>query len=204
MIDLKAGNNAMSHELEIEYKNMLTAEEFAKLCTAFKKDEPSFFKQINYYFDTPTSALKNKKTVLRIRESSGTHDFTLKQPHSGVILETHQQLSDEESRSMIQLGIVPSGEIEQAMTKIGVDVDQLVLIGELTTKRCQFPYHSGELFLDHSVYFDHSDYELEFEAADAQSGPAVFNTLLHTFAIPRRPSQSKMMRLNQAIKARRS
>ncbi|MCQ2011538.1 MAG: CYTH domain-containing protein [Sporolactobacillus sp.] len=194
----------MAQELEIEYKNMLTGDEFSKLCTVFGLKTTSFFKQVNYYFDTPTFALMNKKTVLRIREVGKQHDFTLKQPHNGVILETHQELDDEESRSMIQLGIVPPGEIEQAITKVGVDADQLVLIGELTTKRCQFPYQSGKLFLDHSLYLDHNDYELEYEAADQGSGSDIFNTLLLEHSIPRRASKSKMIRLFQATQEKRS
>ncbi|MDN3954181.1 CYTH domain-containing protein [Sporolactobacillus laevolacticus] len=194
----------MAQELEIEYKNMLTAEEFSALCKTFGLEPSSFFKQVNYYFDTPTSALKNKKTVLRIRNDGKQHDFTLKQPYNGAILETHQQLDDEESRSMIHLGIVPPGEIEQAITKMGVDADQLVLIGELTTKRAQFPFKLGELFLDHSVYLDHHDYELEYEAANQESGAEIFNTLLQEQSIPRRPSISKMMRLYQAIQVKRS
>ncbi|MET1248081.1 CYTH domain-containing protein [Sporolactobacillus sp. STCC-11] len=194
----------MTQELEIEYKNMLTAEEFTTLCTEFGQKTSSFFKQVNYYFDTPTSALKNRKTVLRIRDTGNQHDFTLKQPRNGVILETHQQLDDEESQSMIRLGIVPPGEIEQSITKMGVDADQLVLIGELATKRAQFPYQSGELFLDHSIYLDHNDYELEYEATDQRSGADIFNALLHAHSIPRRPSKSKMLRLYQAIQEKRS
>ncbi|MCO7126197.1 CYTH domain-containing protein [Sporolactobacillus shoreicorticis] len=194
----------MAQELEIEYKNMLTGDEFAKLCTAFGLKTSSFFKQVNYYFDTPTFALMDKKTVLRIRAVGAQYDFTLKQPHNGAILETHQELDDEESRSMIQLGIVPSGEIEQAVTKIGVDADQLVLIGELTTKRCQFPYRSGKLFLDHSLYLDHNDYELEYEAAGQGSGADSFNALLLEHSIPRRSSKSKMIRLFQATQEKRS
>ncbi|MCO7174526.1 CYTH domain-containing protein [Sporolactobacillus kofuensis] len=194
----------MAQELEIEFKNMLTAEEFTMLCKSFGLEPSSFFKQVNYYFDTPTSALKNKRTVLRIRDDGRQHDFTLKQPHDDVILETHQQLNDEESRSMVHLGIVPSGEIEQAITKMGVDPDQLVLIGELTTKRTQFPFESGELFLDHSYYLDHHDYELEYEAESQATGVEIFQKLLQDYSIPRRPSMSKMMRLYQAMQSKRS
>ncbi|MCL1631027.1 CYTH domain-containing protein [Sporolactobacillus sp. CPB3-1] len=193
----------MTQQLEIEYKNMLTAEEFSALCTAFRIKASAFIKQVNCYFDTPTFALKAKKTVLRIRETGNQHDFTLKQPHNGMILETHQLLDAAESRAMIQMGIVPSGEIEQVITQLGVDADKLVFIGELITKRCQFPYQSGTLFLDHSIYLDHDDYELEYEAADPYSGDAIFSALLREHCIPRRPSKSKMIRLFQAIQEKR-
>lgn len=189
----------MTQELEIEYKNMLTPEQFIQLCKSFKVDSTSFFKQINDYFDTPTFGLKEKKSALRIRHVNGQHDLTLKQPHQGAILETHQQLAEQESLELIQFGIMPPGSVEQAVTEMGIDVDQLVHLGQLKTERCQFPYKNGNLFLDHSFYLKQEDYELEFEAVDSQSGKRIFEELLNDYSIAREPSQNKIARLYHAL-----
>lgn len=194
----------MAQELEIEFKNMLTSEEYSFLCRKFSLNSSSFFKQVNDYFDTPTFALREKKSALRIRHISGHHDFTLKQPHEDVILETHQWLSDEESRKLIQFGVMPPGAIEQAIARMGVDVDQLIHIGELMTRRAEFPYKNGKLFLDHSYYFEHSDFELEFEATDRITGDHLFIELLAECSIPRRPSKSKILRLYLALQKKGS
>ncbi|RYL90271.1 CYTH domain-containing protein [Sporolactobacillus sp. Y61] len=189
----------MSHELEIEFKNMLTESEFKQLCRLFDLNESSFFKQINDYFDTPTFGLRNKKSALRIRHLNGQHDFTLKQPYNGNTLETHQALSKEESDKLIQLGIMPAGTIEQAISGSGVNVDQLVHIGELMTLRSEFPYQKGTLFLDHSYYLNHEDFELEYEAEDDAEGRQIFSKLLKKASIPLRPSKNKILRLYEAI-----
>ncbi|MFT8317869.1 MAG: CYTH domain-containing protein [Sporolactobacillus sp.] len=189
----------MSQELEIEFKNMLTSDQFAQLCKSFNVSSTSFFKQLNDYFDTPTLGLREKKSALRIRHVDGKHDLTLKQPHQHAILETHQQLSDQESLEMIQFGIMPPGSVEQAITGLGIDVDQLVHLGQLKTERCQFSYKNGELFLDHSFYLKKEDYELEFEAADSESGKKIFEELLKAHAIERKPSAHKIARLYQAL-----
>lgn len=192
----------MARELEIEFKNMLNKEEFNALCRKFGRDDASFFKQVNDYFDTPTFGLKSKKSALRIRHVNDQHDFTLKQPHDGVVLETHQTLSEDENKALIQYGVMPSGEVEQAIARLGIDVDQLLHIGELVTKRTEFPYQKGKLFLDCSSYLDRHDYELEYEAEEPLSGEQIFHSLLLESAIPRRPSKNKILRLYEAIKER--
>jgi Uncharacterized protein conserved in bacteria len=143
----------MAQELEIEFKNMLTPEEFSSLCRKFNLDASSFFKQVNDYFDTPTFALREKKSALRIRHIDGRHDLTLKQPHESAILETHQWLSDEESLNLIHFGIIPAGNVEQAITDMDINVDHLIHIGELTTLRTQFPYKNGQIIYRSQLLF---------------------------------------------------
>lgn len=46
----------MSKELEIEFKTLLTKDEYIKLCEKFKDCKRNL--QINYYFDTSRSLLK--------------------------------------------------------------------------------------------------------------------------------------------------
>ena len=46
----------MSKEIEIEFKTLLTKEEYVNLCTKFADKRGNL--QINYYFDTPRFTLK--------------------------------------------------------------------------------------------------------------------------------------------------
>jgi Uncharacterized protein conserved in bacteria len=193
----------MSQEFEIEFKNMLNELEFNALCLKFDRDESTFFKQVNDYFDTPTLALKNAHAALRIRHLGGKHDFTLKQPRNGIILETHQQLTDQESSDLAHFGVMPEGELEKAIDQMGINVDQMLHIGELITKRTEFPYKEGKLFFDRSTYLSIEDFELEYEAEEQDQGKQIFLSLLSDFKIPRRKSKNKIMRLYDQLEERR-
>lgn len=184
----------MSQELEIEFKNMLTREEFAGLCRRFNISETAFFRQSNDYFDTPDFRLRGAMTALRIRRADGRFDFTLKQPQDGVILETHQPLTEEAANRLITSGKCPPGDVCDCLARQGLQIEQLNYLGTLTTCRAQFPYKNGELFLDHSFYLNHEDYELEFEATDREAGRQVFTQLLSDCRIPERPSLNKVLR----------
>ena len=58
----------MSQSIEIEFKNLLSIEEFNRMITYFQLSDDDFFRQINHYFDTKDFALKNLGCALRIRE----------------------------------------------------------------------------------------------------------------------------------------
>ena len=49
----------MSETIEIEFKNMLTKEEYEILLKKFKVEEKQIISQKNHYFDTPDFELKN-------------------------------------------------------------------------------------------------------------------------------------------------
>lgn len=49
----------MVKELEIEFHNILTKEEYDTLIENFRVKEDDFFEQTNYYLDTANFGLKN-------------------------------------------------------------------------------------------------------------------------------------------------
>lgn len=49
----------MVKELEIEFRNLLTKEEYDTLIENFRVKEDDFFEQTNYYLDTANFVLKN-------------------------------------------------------------------------------------------------------------------------------------------------
>ena len=50
------GDYTMTQEIEIEFKNIVTKEEFDTLCKSFSIE--AFTKQVNHYFETPDFSLK--------------------------------------------------------------------------------------------------------------------------------------------------
>ena len=65
----------MNH-LEIEYKTLLTKDEYNRLAMLFSHVTP--VTQTNYYIDTPQSDMRNKKLSLRIRTLPTHGELTLK------------------------------------------------------------------------------------------------------------------------------
>src|SRR5699024_12529467 len=90
----------MLQEIEIEYKNMLTKDEYKRLLTAFPF--PKIAKHlVNYYFETKDMSLKNYRSALRIHKKNNVYYLTLKETHTKVLLETYDQLTDKDVKYWI-------------------------------------------------------------------------------------------------------
>lgn len=180
----------MSWELEIEFKNLLTAVEFNRLCQAFRLGKDSFFRQVNVYYDTPDFQLKQKRCALRVRKTSDDAILQLKRPHRKGLLETHQRivLDHGDWRKLNE------GPVIKVLSEMGINAGRLVCLGELETNRAEIPYGEGLIALDASTYLDVTDYELEYEVQDQNAGRKAFFQLLNRFAIPRRPAAPKIAR----------
>ncbi|WP_066395091.1 CYTH domain-containing protein [Neobacillus mesonae] len=187
----------MTENLEIEFKNMLTKQEYEKLLHTFRIDEKQIFIQENHYFDTPEFALKNIESALRIRRKKDQFEMTLKQPASIGLLETNQQINKDEAAEAIQFGRLPSGKIKNILEEKGISFTAIQYFGSLVTKRVEMKYEIGLLVLDHSLYLNKEDYELEYEVKDYQTGKDAFIKLLQDNRIPERKTMNKIRRFYQ-------
>ena len=68
MYRFNSGVVFMTVNKEIEFKTLITKEQYEKLLKDFNL-ENNIFTQTNYYFDTEDAKLLQEKTVLRIRHS---------------------------------------------------------------------------------------------------------------------------------------
>ncbi len=184
----------MSQEIEIEFKNLLTLEEFTRLTSYFQIEEENFITQDNHYFDTPDYGLKEKRSALRIREKSGVYTLTLKTPLKEDLLETNQPLSKNQTHSLLQEGIFPEGEVKEALNALSISPISLKHFGTLSTTRAEIDYRDGLLVFDKSSYLQKEDYELEYEVKERTSGEAIFLDLLEQHQIPFRLTENKIQR----------
>lgn len=192
----------MSQEIEIEFKNMLTKEEFETLIEHFQIEESQFHIQHNHYFDTVDQQLRQLKSGLRIRQLENYNELTLKEPARGIALtETTDRLSDEQVQSILIEGTpIPALEVADRLHAFEVSLNELQRIGTLSTTRAEINYNGGLLVFDHSLYADQEDYELEYEVVDEEEGKTIFLALLNELAIPVRPAQKKLARFMKALK----
>ncbi|ANB55761.1 hypothetical protein GFC29_3646 [Anoxybacillus sp. B7M1] len=185
----------MKQEIEMEFKSLLTQEEFNRLKHSFFIRDDQFVYQENHYFDTPEFSLKGQGAALRIRVKNDTYTLTLKQTVEQGLLETHEALTKEKAQSILSNPAMMEGEMKSLLKDMGIAAEQLQHFGTLATHRAQVPYEGGMLVLDHSCYLQTEDYELEYEVNDWEQGKNSFEKLLASFRIPYRPSANKIKRL---------
>lgn len=189
----------MSQELEIEFKNMLTASEYDLLVNEFRIEESDFFTQTNYYFDTADFQLKDRLAALRIRKRELHYELTLKTPEQIGLLETTQILAEEQVTAILDGANIPVGQVRDALNTLSIDHEDLVMFGSLTTTRAEKEYKKGLLVFDKSFYSDTHDFELEYEVADFEKGKVIFNRFLEEREIPQRPTKNKILRFYEAV-----
>lgn len=180
-------------ELEIEFKNLLTKEEFYHLLASYPFP-PDGETQINYYFETKDKSLQRQLAALRIREKNNQYKLTLKEQLEDAVLETHDQLTREEAHTWLQGKIIPKPNITKQLMKMNIDQEKLEYFGSLTTKRRELKLNNVLLVLDISTYNGHKDYELELEAQSKIVGLNHFHSLLNKHHIPQRKTQTKIER----------
>ncbi len=191
----------MSHqEIEIEFKNLLTFDEFTSLCSAFKVKSEDFFSQENHYFDTPGFSLKEKGCALRVRRKGDNLTLTLKQPAMEGLLETHQTVSEEEFVSMKDgtVGLIDGTISSILKNELNINPSEVLYFGSLRTNRVELPYKNGLLVLDESNYMETSDFEVEFEVKNFAEGEKLFQELLTSYGIPLRETKNKIVRFYEA------
>lgn len=189
----------MSTQIEKEFKNLLTKEEYEQLLVHYQLDESAAIHQTNTYYDTDDRQLQSLKMGLRIRTYDDDAELTLK-----VLLQENEQLEITDALSLVEANqlisdkkIKNAGHVASMLKKETIDLDRLKPVGQLSTVRHTFSGEGGVYFLDKSYYQDQKDYELEFETEDLEKGLILFNTFLTHHEIKERKTTQKIQRALQ-------
>jgi len=187
----------MSQNVEKEFKNLLNKEEYEALIVAFDLDETEPTKQTNIYFDTPDFKLKGLNSGLRIRMYEDKGEITLKTPiQENEKLETNDDLTLDEAKTLVEAHLMKAtGNVADKLKGLGIAPGDLVIIGQLSTIRYDFPGDKGTFFLDKSFYQDQMDYELEFESESLDEGALIFQNFLKLHDIKVRKAKQKIERM---------
>ncbi|MBC1657722.1 CYTH domain-containing protein, partial [Listeria welshimeri] len=135
----------MAKELEIEFRNLLTKEEYDRLVENFRVKEDDFFEQTNYYLDTANFGLKERNSALRIRKVETQYQLTLKTPEARGLMETTQILGDDQATAIISGANIPVGQVRDMLKEIGINHEDLQVFGSLKTIRAEKDYKKGLL-----------------------------------------------------------
>lgn len=186
----------MNH-LEIEYKTLLTKNEYQQLLPQFS--DITATKQTNYYIDTADFSIRDAKMALRVRAFENRAELTLKIPQQVGNMEYNQSLTLEECHTLINTCVLPEGEIRILLTHAAINLDELKVLGSLTTIRYGKETTIGLMALDENHYFDKTDYELELEVIDAEMGKEQFDYFLQAHHIHYKYAKPKVARFAQNL-----
>ncbi|MBI5975271.1 CYTH domain-containing protein [Staphylococcus canis] len=181
----------MAQAQEIEFKQLIDAETYQTIRTAyFKTQQP--FTQKNHYIDTPDLQIAQHKMALRIREKDDGLELTLKVPAKIGLTEYNSPIS------ILPTQQIPSSELPHDVVTIlkqhDINISNLKILGALETKRMETQLENGLLVLDHSLYLGTEDYELEFEVNDYDRGLVAFQAILDQFHLTHNPPKNKVQR----------
>ncbi|WP_066187117.1 MULTISPECIES: CYTH domain-containing protein [Gracilibacillus] len=191
----------MTKEIEIEFKNIITKNEYQSLMEHFPSCHWQRTLQKNYYFETNDFALKAYGSALRIREKEHTFQLTLKTPNpdGDGLLEVHASLTRTEAQQWINGSIQPKEGVSEALLRMGIHPNDLYYGGMLQTERFECSYKETNLVLDKSQYNGVLDYELEVEADSKAYGESIFQDILQQLDIPKRKTDNKIARFYQTL-----
>ena len=190
----------MKKQPEIEFKSLLTKEEYLKLMEKFKGNRTNV--QTNHYFDTPRFSLKAIDASLRVRERED-FEMTLKVKKGYSLMENTIPVTKEEFEELKATGIVANQEMASLLSPI-IGNQKVENFLSLQTYRMYLPYGNGILFIDKSKYLGFVDYELEYEAKSYHQGKQEFIDLINTLQIQYKKSDKKIARAFNAYKKLRT
>lgn len=186
---------------EIEFKTLLTRNEFQQLKTKYTPFTKIW--QKNFYFDTPDFQLKKHHSGLRIRLfSNHSAEATLKTPAKVGLLETTERLSDEQLSMDWHKNFPDFSSINQALYSLNVNPKHLSLFAELETERFEKELEQGiYIMLDHSQYYGTEDFELEMEVPNLKIGQPFYKRFLKDNHLSERLTINKIARATKQKKA---
>ena len=107
----------MNH-LEIEYKTLLTKDEYNRLAVLFSHVTP--VTQTNYYIDTPQGDMRNKRLSLRIRTLPTHGELTLKIPEKVGNMEYNVTMDCSEAKAMTKSLDFPECQIKSILLELSL------------------------------------------------------------------------------------
>lgn len=182
----------MSQNIELEYKTLLTKEQFEKIKSNYPFLEPK--KQVNHYFDTDDKKMKARRSPLRIREIDDKYILTLKKPNNIGVLEYECEVQSLDFAN----NTIPNDILEALGDVTPNDVHEY---GALTTYRSIFETELATICLDENFYVNEHDYEIEYEVKKEHDSLKMFKAFMYANGINNpKPAPGKASRFRKAIK----
>ena len=195
----------MEQNFEIEFKNLLTKDEYLELLDkefpddSIQRSKKAFYQE-NYYFDTLNKDLKKQNSALRVRVTDSINEMTLKVPYQGFLMENNLHLSDNDTSEImnnkqIVLSSFNSPDNDFSFLDKEIKDSTFYLFNSYQTKRFEKPVKNHLIVLDETTFQNGViHYELEVESNDEDEGREFFESILRTYGVPIRKASPKIQR----------
>ena len=181
-------------EIEIEFKNLLTENQYDALYEKYDLSNSEEIINKNFYYDDADESFKNIGAALRIRYTNKKIEMTLKIKGETQNVEVNVPLDERYPKEPTVLPILPN-EIIAELERMNVKIKTPMLIQKIETLRHEVALEDGLLVLDKTTFInDIVDYELEFETKDYETGLDAFEKLLEDNNIAKNPAKPKIAR----------
>lgn len=194
----------MIQELEIEYKNILTKNEYQRILNAeFKESDSGIHHhkiiQTNHYFDTKEKLLKNQSAALRIRVLDSKNELTFKVPSDDFLMETNLLLDDSQVTNILNKGYLMLKDLTENKLELNLNninkESKFIHFNSFKTIRYEKKSDSNLLVLDQTFFQNEFvDYELEVEGDNPIEAKNYFDSILTSYSIPFRKTLPKIAR----------
>jgi uncharacterized protein YjbK len=175
----------MKIEKEIEFKTLLTENEYNTLLELFTKNTTSY-NQTNFYFDNDNFELNAKKITCRVREKNNNFELTVKIKDTVGLNEYNQEISYEEFINYKNNGLNLNYDV--------ITANNLKIKAQNTTTRFDLRLHNQLFSLDKINIDNNIHYELEMETENYDEGLIIFNNFLKEYNIEYKKGPSKAKR----------
>ncbi len=197
----------MKQELEIEYKNLLTEDEYQEILEneylKLKKGKDyQKISQTNHYFDTKEKDLRKQGAALRIRTHDYNNELTFKVPSHDFLMESNFTLDKIQTEYILNKESLKISELTSQQIELNlknIDLDSVFFhFNSFSTLRYEKKDKQNLLVLDQSFFQNKSmDYELEVEGENPEDAKEYFNLILNKYSIPLRPALPKIARAEE-------
>ena len=159
----------LKQNIEIEYKCLVTKEEYFHLLSLYQKHYQRIWQKNIYYLDD-NKQLEKLKAVLRLRKTVNENLLTLKIPQDKLI---EMEKSNADLNDLEFLAILASYNIYPPFKENGYSI----------TYRRLIDLKKAQLCLDESHFLNSIDYEIEYELKYEHDGLEDFRKILATAKI---------------------
>ena len=180
----------MQPTTDVEFKTLLTKDEYKRLYEKFKQNGTDI--QTNHYLDTTRFSLKATDASLRVRERQNL-ELTLKKKKGYSIQQFTFEITKEQFEEIKTTGILPECEIAHEVKNI-IGEQKINNFMSLSTERMVFPYSKGYLFIDKSHYLGVVDFELQYVAKNYHNGKQEFIGIINELGIQYKKAEKKIKR----------
>ena len=146
---------------EYENKVLINKENFLSLLSKLKINILQNKIIRNYYFDTLDHSIFNIAAVFRIKEEKNNYQAIFKKGISKIDFDEYSKEIDQETLELWKASKFEIEEFNKKLAKYKIEQAKIIFLGKIVTHRYEIKFGKGRILIDHSIYNNYEDYEIE-------------------------------------------